>query len=210
MEWTRIKLDGQGLLPVVVQDVKTQQVIMVAYMDKAAYEETLESGEMVYFSRSRNQRWKKGESSGNTQRVVSLSLDCDKDTLLATVEQKGVGCHTGSFSCFDGGVFFKGDSESLKEEASVLNRLERIIESRKEENAEGSYTAYLFDKGLDKMLKKVGEETSEVIIAAKNNDKDEVIYEVSDLMYHLMVTLNQQGVSWSSIENSLKERFPEE
>jgi len=200
MEWSKIKLNEEGLLPVVVQEASNNQVLMVAYMDEKAYEETKATGEMVYFSRSRQERWKKGETSGNTQSVVSLALDCDQDTLLAKVNQKGVACHTGSYTCF-------GPTEE-DTSTSTLDDLEKIIESRKSESSENSYTAYLFEKGIDKMLKKVGEETAEVIIAAKNKDKEEVIYEVSDLMYHLMVVLNDQGVQWSEIEASLKERFP--
>lgn len=207
MNWSDFKLNGQGLLPVVVQDRKNQQVLMLAYMDQGAYEETLNSGEMVYYSRSRQERWKKGESSGNTQSVKTLSYDCDKDTLLAIVDQKGVACHTGNFSCFDKGIIL-GSPKENQGDLPVITALESIIQKRKEENKEGSYTKYLFDEGIDKMLKKVGEEAAEVIIAAKNNDREEVIYEVSDLMYHLMVTLNQQGVSWSDIEASLKNRFP--
>ena len=200
MEWSKIKLNEEGLLPVVVQEASNNQVLMVAYMDEKAYEETKATGEMVYFSRSRQERWKKGETSGNTQSVVSLALDCDQDTLLAKVNQKGVACHTGSYTCF-------GSTEE-DTSTSTLDDLEKIIESRKSESSENSYTAYLFEKGIDKMLKKVGEETAEVIIAAKNKAKEEVIYEVSDLMYHLMVVLNDQGVQWSEIEASLKERFP--
>lgn len=207
MNWSDFTLNAQGLLPVVVQDRRSQQVLMVAYMNQGAYEETLNSGEMVYYSRSRQERWKKGESSGNTQTVKALSYDCDKDTLLAMVDQKGVACHRGTFSCFDKGVILESSQEA-EADSSVITALEGIIKKRKAENKEGSYTKYLFDEGLDKMLKKVGEEAAEVIIAAKNNDQEEVIYEVSDLMYHLMVTLNQQGVSWSDIEDSLRNRFP--
>ncbi len=208
MKWTSLKINEQGLLPVVVQDVENNQVIMMAYMDEKAYKETIETKEMVYYSRSRNERWKKGETSGNIQKVKELRIDCDQDTLLATIEQIGVGCHTGNYSCFDDGCIL-GEENKVNAPVNALGTLERIIAKRKSEMADGSYTAYLFEKGLDKMLKKVGEEASEVIIAAKNNDREEVIYEVSDLMYHLMVTLNQQGVSWSEIENALKERFPE-
>lgn len=158
----------------------------------------------------------KGETSGNTQALLSLRVDCDKDTLLAIVDQKGVGCHTGAFSCFNGAekIVFGSDEASQDGEIStsedVILRLESIIESRKVNPKEGSYTNYLFDKGLDKMLKKVGEEASEVIIAAKNNDREEVTYEVSDLMYHLLVTLNNQNVKWSDVRNALTERFPKE
>lgn len=199
MEWSTFKLNEQGLLPVVVQSAENSQVLMVAYMDQLAYEETQSTGEMVYYSRSRQERWKKGETSGHIQKVVSLMADCDKDTLLAKVEQVGVACHTGQYSCFE---------ERIVSGNQVIKKLETIIESRKEANDDKSYTAYLFDKGVDKILKKVGEETAEVIIAAKNSDKEELIYETSDLMYHLLVLLNQQGVAWNEIEASLKERFP--
>jgi phosphoribosyl-ATP pyrophosphohydrolase/phosphoribosyl-AMP cyclohydrolase len=207
MEWSAFKLNEQGLLPVVTQDEASKRVLMVAYMDQAAYEETLKSGEMVYYSRSRQERWKKGETSGHTQRLKALSMDCDQDTLLAVVEQRGVACHTGAFTCFDSGSILQ-EPPTVSEGEPVLIALEKIIQKRKLENEDGSYTKYLFDKGLDKMLKKVGEEASEVIIAAKNNNREEVIYEVSDLMYHLMVTLNQQGLKWSDIEASLRDRFP--
>lgn len=200
MEWSMLKVNDQGLVPVIVQDVQTCRVLMLGYMNQDAFEETTASGEMVYFSRSRQKRWKKGEGSGNTQKLVSIKEDCDKDTLLAQVEQKGVACHTGRFSCFDG-------DEDMREEG-VLERLEAIIQKRKEIPVEGSYTNYLFDKGIDKMLKKVGEETAEVIIAAKNNDKEELLYEVSDLLYHMMVLLNEQEVSWSQVKDALSNRFP--
>jgi len=208
MEWSAFKLNEQGLLPIVVQDVVSKQVLMLAYTNQAAFEETVASGEMVYYSRSRQERWKKGETSGNTQKVKGLSMDCDKDTLLAQVEQNGVACHTGNYSCFDGGTII--ELAGYKDNSmSILNNLEQIIAQRKADKTEGSYTTYLFEKGIDKMLKKVGEEAAEVIIAAKNDDKEELIYEASDLMYHLMVTLNQCGVRWSDVETSLKKRLPE-
>ncbi len=216
MKWSQLKINEQGLIPVVVQDKQSNQVIMLAYMDQAAYEETKSTGEMVYYSRSRKERWKKGETSGNTQALLSLKLDCDNDTLLALVDQKGVGCHTGAFSCFDDAekTLFDSNEATMNDKArtseDVILRLESIIESRKANPKEGSYTNYLFEKGIDKMLKKVGEEASEVIIAAKNNDREEVTYEVSDLMYHILVTLNDQSVKWSDITNALTERFPTE
>lgn len=216
MKWSTLKINEQGLLPVVVQDELSNRVVMLAYMNESAFNETISTGEMVYYSRSRQERWKKGESSGNTQSVVSMTFDCDKDTILAVVNQKGVGCHTGAFSCFDTKETDGVSEEVIRvanneiETENVLLRLEAIIEARKTAPVEGSYTNYLFDKGIDKMLKKVGEEAAEVIIAAKNNDRKEVIYEVSDLMYHLMVTLNDQGVKWSDVAGALSERFPEE
>ncbi|MBN2897603.1 MAG: bifunctional phosphoribosyl-AMP cyclohydrolase/phosphoribosyl-ATP diphosphatase HisIE [Clostridia bacterium] len=207
MKWAEFKLNENGLLPVVVQDAASQQVVMMAYMDQAGFEETLESGEMVYYSRSRQARWKKGESSGNVQKVVNLAVDCDQDTLLATINQVGVACHTGKFSCFDGGMIM-GEEAGARNQQPALEVLEGIIQDRRDVPVEGSYTQYLFEKGLDKILKKVGEETAEVIIAAKNKDAEELVYEVSDLLYHMMVLLNEQGVAWSDIEGSLRKRYP--
>lgn len=215
MKWSMLKTNEQGLVPVVVQDAVSNRVLMLAYMNENAYEETKRSGEMVYYSRSRQERWKKGETSGNIQQLVSLAVDCDKDTILALVNQTGVACHTGSFSCFDDekealGLDIANSTELEKDPNDVLKRLETIIMDRKISPVEGSYTNYLFDQGIDKMLKKVGEETAEVIIAAKNDDKEEIIYETSDLMYHLMVMLNQQNVNWLEITSALSKRFPEE
>ena len=189
----------QGLVPVVVQDFNTKTVLMVAYMNKESYDLTLEEKVMHYFSRSRNKLWKKGETSSNYQQLIDIFYDCDKDTILALVLQKGVACHTGRFSCFE--------NYDINQKNSIFDRLKEVIESRKIEDVENSYTKYLFEKGIDKILKKVGEENAEVIIGAKNGDKNEIIYEVSDLIYHLMVMLSYFEIENREIEDELIKRF---
>jgi len=213
-----IKFDEKGLVPVVVQDWESREVLMVAYMNKEAFELTVKTGLAHYWSRSRNKLWKKGETSGNIQLVKSISIDCDNDTLLLTVEQKGAACHTGNYSCFyrcfDGkGITEKKDNKVDSSGPSgsheILNKLYRIIEDRRANPKEGSYTNYLFEKGTDKILKKVGEETSEVIIAAKNNAKGEIVYEISDLVYHLFVLMVEKGVTLEDIYTELASRHKE-
>jgi phosphoribosyl-ATP pyrophosphohydrolase/phosphoribosyl-AMP cyclohydrolase len=223
-----IKFDNNGLIPVVVQDYKSDEVLMLAYMNKETLEKTLETGKMTYWSRSRQKIWIKGETSGHFQFVKSIKFDCDGDTLLAKVEQIEAACHTGHYSCFyreiDGSkirevkykAFDPEDkkdnlsisplSKEVEEKSRILQEVYDVIIDRMANPKEGSYTNYLFDKGLDKILKKVGEETSEVIIAAKNKNKDELRYEVSDLLYHLFVLLAERGVSLDDIYNELKHR----
>jgi phosphoribosyl-ATP pyrophosphohydrolase/phosphoribosyl-AMP cyclohydrolase len=174
---------------------------MMAYMNREAVKKTLEEKNACYYSRSRQKLWKKGETSGNIQSVKGFYLDCDNDTVLLLVEQKGVACHTGSYSCFFNEVV-KAEYENTK----VLNELYALIENRKNNPVEGSYTNYLFTKGLDKILKKVGEETSEVIIGAKNKSKDELVYEISDLVYHLMVLMVNEDVKIEDIKKELLKR----
>ena len=171
-----LKFDEKGLIPAVVQDVDTKEVLMLAYMNKESMKKTLIEKRACYFSRSREKLWTKGETSGNTQEVVEFYFDCDKDTILLLVKQKGVACHTGEYSCFFNEVLC--DEEVLKGE--LIDRLYELIKDRKNNPKEGSYTNYLFDKGLDKILKKVGEESAEVIIGAKNENKNEIIYEIKD------------------------------
>lgn len=190
----------EGLLPVIVQEKNTRDVLMLAYMNQEAYEKTLETGDLYFFSRSRQALWKKGETSGNTQKLISLSKDCDQDTLLAIVEQKGVACHTGNYTCFYQDII--GEKEE-----NIIRKLDQIIKDRQDNPVEGSYTNYLLTKGRDKILKKIGEEASEVIIASKNVDKDEIIYEVSDLIYHSLVLLNYEGISLNEIMKELENRF---
>lgn len=197
-----LKYDEKGLIPVVTQDYLTKQVLMVAYMNEESYKKTLDTKIMHYFSRSRNELWKKGETSGHFQNVKGLHYDCDKDCLLALVEQVGVACHTGEMSCFHNHII----SETTSSYSEILNDIENVVIDRKNNPVENSYTNYLLDKGIDKTLKKVGEETSEVIIAAKNPDKEELIYETADLLYHLSVLLVQKDVSWKDIFNKLEER----
>ena len=194
-----------GLVPVVVQDDATSQVLMVAYMNKEAYEKTIESGRMTYFSRSRSSLWLKGETSGHFQYVRSLYGDCDMDTILARVKQIGAACHTGSYSCFFNEILTKEGSES-KNPMRVFEDVFSVILDRKENPKEGSYTNYLFDKGIDKILKKVGEEATEIVIAAKNPNKEEVRYEMADFLYHMMVLMAECGLTWSDITEELANR----
>lgn len=192
-----------GLVPCIVQDVHTGQVLMMAYMNEEAFRQTCETGRMTYYSRSRRSLWIKGETTGHFQYVRSLTADCDQDTLLAQVEQVGNACHTGSYSCFFHPVIDDGVSG---ESHNVLQELERVIAGRRLHPKEGSYTNYLFEKGLDKILKKVGEEATEIVIAAKNPDPEEIRYEVADFLYHVMVLLAQKGVAWSEVEEELARR----
>ncbi len=199
-----MKLNSDGLLPVVVQDYKTKDVLMVAYMNEEAFSLTVSTGRMTYYSRSRKKLWLKGETSGHFQYVKALTFDCDKDTLLAKVRQVGPACHTGSPSCFFEEAVKKpyDDTNPL----TVLNDVYEVIMDRKEHPKEGSYTNYLFDKGIDKILKKCGEEAAEIIIAAKNPDAAELKYEISDYLYHLMVLMAQCGLDWKDIMKELSHR----
>ncbi len=199
---TKVKFNSDGLIPVVVQAFDTLEVLMLAYMNLEALKITLETQQATYFSRSRQSLWKKGESSGNIQKVTSLYLDCDQDSILLSVDQTGVACHTGSRSCFFNEVL-KGDEQSNR---NIIDTLYNIIKERKLNPVEGSYTTYLFNKGIDKILKKVGEETSEIIIGAKNNSNTETVYEISDLVYHLLVLMVEQNISPIDIELELQKR----
>lgn len=204
MEFSEFKLNGDGLIPVIVQHYKTQEVLMMAYMDEKAFYSTIKTGKMTYYSRSRNCQWVKGETSGNYQYVKSLTIDCDKDTLLAKVDQVGVACHTGNQTCF-----FQPLVGTDYDETNPLQVFESVyatIENRREEPKEGSYTNYLFDKGIDKILKKVGEEAAEIIIAAKNPNPEEIKYEMADFLYHAMVLMVERGVSWEDIIRELADR----
>lgn len=198
------KINSDGLIPVIVQDYKTNQVLMLAYMNKEAYETTLKTGQMTYFSRSRQSLWLKGETSGHFQNVKALSYDCDNDTLLAKVEQIGAACHTGSYSCFFNPIIEYEFEE--KSPLSVLTDVYDVIMDRKVNPKEGSYTNYLFDKGVDKILKKVGEEATEIVIAAKNPNPNEIKYEISDFLYHVMVLMAEKGVTWDEIMTELANR----
>lgn len=202
--WSDFKLNADGMVPVVVQDYKTDEVLMVAYMNEAAYENTLKSGKMTYYSRSRNQLWLKGDTSGHYQYVKSLMADCDMDTILARVSQVGSACHTGAHSCFFNEIVKKDYDESnpLKVFEDVL----AVIKDRKVHPKEGSYTNYLFDKGVDKILKKLGEEATEIVIAAKNPNTNEIKYEISDFLYHMMVLMVEKGVTWEEITAELAQR----
>jgi phosphoribosyl-AMP cyclohydrolase / phosphoribosyl-ATP pyrophosphohydrolase len=209
MEWKKLKFGVDGLIPAVVQDFQSKEVLTVAYMNKESLEKTVEIGETVFFSRSRNELWHKGETSGNTQKVKEIRYDCDQDALVVLVEPKGPACHTGSYSCFSE-TLFSSETESSSSPQSnryaILNELQEIIAKREHEMPEGAYTTYLFEKGVDKILKKVGEEAGEVIIAAKNGDPEELKWEVSDLFYHVLVLLQEQKVPLDEILQTLKER----
>jgi len=202
--FSEFKLNSDGLIPVIVQDYKTSQVLMLAYMNEEAYEKTVKTGQMTYFSRSRQSLWLKGETSGHFQYVKSLSYDCDADTLLAKVEQIGAACHTGAYSCFFNDIITYDFEE--KSPLSVLTDVYDVIMDRKENPKEGSYTNYLFDKGIDKILKKVGEEATEIVIAAKNPNPNEIKYEISDFLYHVMVLMAEKGVTWDEIMKELANR----
>ncbi len=203
--WNEFKLNKDGLLPVIVQDYKTDEVLMMAYMNREAFEKTLETGLMTYFSRSRQSLWVKGETSGHYQHVQSLTIDCDMDTMLAKVIQTGVACHTGNKTCFFQTVMEK----EMKTEDNPLRVFEdvyEVIRDRKVNPKEGSYTNYLFDKAIDKILKKVGEEATEIVIAAKNPNSNEIKYEISDFLYHVMVLMVEKGVTWADITEDLAKR----
>ncbi len=204
IKWEELKKNPEGLVPVVVQDYKTREVLMVAYMNEEAYLHTLKSGRMTYYSRSRQEQWIKGETSGHFQYVKEMTADCDKDTILARVSQVGAACHTGSYSCFFNEIMKKEYDETnpLMVFESVLN----VIKDRKVHPKEGSYTNYLFDKGIDKILKKLGEEATEIVIAAKNPNANEIKYEISDFLYHMMVLMVEKGVTWEEITQELDKR----
>ena len=204
IDFSEFKLNDDGLIPVVAQHYKTGEVLMLAYMDKDAYECTVRTGKMTYYSRSRKERWVKGETSGHYQYVKSLMLDCDNDTILAKVDQIGVACHTGSPTCF-----FQKLVGSDYDETNPLQVFESVYDTivdRKLHPKEGSYTNYLFDKGIDKILKKVGEEATELVIAAKNPNPEEIKYELSDFLYHAMVLMVERGVTWEDIVKELADR----
>lgn len=204
IRWEEFKLNSDGHVTVVVQDYKTDEVLMVAYMNEEAYNMTLKTGKMTYYSRSRNELWIKGETSGHYQYVKSLTADCDKDTILAKVSQIGAACHTGSHSCFFNEIMAKEYEESNP--LKVFEQVFDVIKDRKVHPKEGSYTNYLFDKGVDKILKKLGEEATEIVIAAKNPNANEVKYEISDFLYHMMVLMVEKNVTWEEITTELANR----
>ena len=197
----KLKFDEKGLIPVIVVDSVTKKVLTLAYMNRESLKISMEKGLTCFFSRSRQELWLKGETSGNYQHIVSITADCDYDALTVVVEPDGPACHTGSFSCFENPVW---ESDELHEFS--LEGLMKLIEGRKINRQEGSYTTYLFDKGLDKILKKVGEECTEVIIAAKAEDKKETIYEIADLAYHTLVLMTEAGISLEEIHRELASR----
>ncbi len=196
-----LKFDEKGLIPAIVVDSVSKKVLTLAYMNKESLQISMEKGLTCFFSRSRNELWLKGETSGNYQHIVSITADCDKDALIVVVEKDGPACHLGTDSCFENTVW---ESDELSEFS--LGSLMELITGRKTDKKEGSYTTYLFEKGLDKILKKVGEENTEVIIAAKADDKKETIYEIADLAYHVMVLMIEMGISLEDIHKELASR----
>lgn len=204
IDFSEFTVNAEGLVPTVVQDYQTGEVLMLAYMNAESYKVTCETGRMTYYSRSRKELWCKGETSGHYQYVKSLAIDCDKDTILAKVRQIGAACHTGSHSCFYTELARKDyvDTNPL----TVLTEDYNVIMDRKKHPKEGSYTNYLFDKGVDKILKKCGEEATEICIAAKNPDAEELKYEIADYLYHLMVLMAECGIDWSDVMKELANR----
>ena len=199
LNFDEIRFDERGLIPAIVQNAATREVLTLAYMNRESLQRTIETKHTWFWSRSRNELWHKGATSGNTQDVVSLALDCDRDAIIVLVNPAGPACHTGAVSCFDVGT----RSDNL---GPLLDQLYELIESRERERPAGSYTTYLFEEGLDKILKKLGEEAAETIIAAKNDDDGRLAAEVSDLVYHLLVLLVARGVSLSQVAAELAER----
>ena len=196
-----LKFDEKGLIPAIVVDAKTKKVLTLAYMNRESLEISLEKELTCFWSRSRNELWLKGETSGNYQHIVSITADCDNDALVVLVEPDGPACHTGSYSCFTKPVFQSEERSEFSYEGLI-----ELIRGRKTNPQDGSYTTYLFNKGLDKILKKVGEESTEVIIAAKAEDKKETVYEIADLAYHIMVLMVETGISLDDIRDELASR----
>ncbi len=197
-----INFDDKGLVPAVVQSASDKDVLMLAYMNREAIETTLSTNIAHYYSRSRKKLWKKGETSGHIQRVRAMHYDCDADSILIQVDQEGVACHKNRRSCFHNVV----QSDTPEDTAHIVDELYALLKTRKEEPKEGSYTSYLFNEGLDKILKKVGEETSEIIIGAKNQDKENTVNEIADLTYHMLVMMVNESITPAEIKAALKER----
>ncbi|TVP85535.1 MAG: bifunctional phosphoribosyl-AMP cyclohydrolase/phosphoribosyl-ATP diphosphatase HisIE [Acholeplasmataceae bacterium] len=200
---SNIKYDQNGLVPVIVQEANTGLVLMLAYMNEEALTKTIQTEVAHYYSRSRQLIWMKGETSGNIQQVKALHVDCDQDTLLLKIVQDGVACHTNHLSCF-----FEAWLEERQPQGNlgIIRELEAVILNRNRHPIEGSYTSHLLEKGLDKILKKVGEEATEVVIAAKSQDQSELVYETADLIYHMLTLLVKQGIPWSAVETELDKR----
>ncbi|MDT2597212.1 bifunctional phosphoribosyl-AMP cyclohydrolase/phosphoribosyl-ATP diphosphatase HisIE [Enterococcus dongliensis] len=196
---TKLTFDEQGLIPVIVQDAITNEVLTLAYMNQESYDLTIKDKLMTFYSRSRKELWRKGETSGNYQHLVSLKLDCDQDALVAKVKKDGPACHTGAESCFNE-VLFGEDSQA------TLDTLYQLVKGRKETPQEGSYTSYLFEKGIEKILKKVGEESTEVVIGAMKEDRSETVFEISDLVYHVLVLMVEMNIDLSEVRQELANR----
>ncbi|MEQ2528824.1 bifunctional phosphoribosyl-AMP cyclohydrolase/phosphoribosyl-ATP diphosphatase HisIE [Robertmurraya yapensis] len=205
MNLEQLKFDEKGLIPAIVQDAGTKEVLTLAYMNRESLEKSLETKETWFYSRSRQELWHKGETSGNTQKIVQIKYDCDQDALVVLVVPEGPACHNGTTSCFTESLV--GDSEASRlEDYRILQSLQQVIHLREQERPEGAYTTYLFEKGVDKILKKVGEEASEVIIAAKNRDVEELKWEAADLLYHLLVLLEEQKLPFTEVLKVLNKR----
>ena len=201
-----LKFDSEGLIPAIIQDAETKEVLTLAYMNEESFQKSIETGETWFYSRSRQELWHKGATSGHTQRIQSISYDCDQDALVVLVNPTGPACHNGTTSCFTEVIYKNEKVEKPTENGSFLFQLEKLIAQRQQEMPEGSYTTYLFEKGVDKILKKVGEEAAEVIIAAKNRDHDELTWESADLLFHLLVLLKEQNVLLADVIAVLQER----
>ena len=197
----KLKFDEKGLIPAIVVDAETKKILTLAYMNRESLEISIREGRTCFFSRSRQQLWRKGETSGNVQHIVSITADCDCDALTVEVLKDGPACHLGSDSCFSNPLW-----HSELPEPFSLEGLMTLLQGRKTEKKEGSYTTYLFEKGIDKILKKVGEEATEIVIAAKNPDNEEIKYEISDFLYHVMVLMAEKGVTWEDITGELSQR----
>lgn len=204
MKFSDFKLNSDGMIPVITQDYKTNEVLMMAYMNEEAYNQTIATGKMTYWSRSRNELWCKGDTSGHYQYVKNLKIDCDNDTILAKVRQIGAACHTGNRTCFFTDLVKKEYDHANP--FTVFTEVYDTIMDRKKHPKEGSYTNYLFDKGIDKILKKCGEEATEIVIAAKNPDAEELKYEISDFLYHMMVLMAECGLDWNDVVRELAHR----
>ena len=204
LSWSDFKLNSDGMVPVIVQDYKNNEVLMLAYMNEMAYNATIQSGIMTYWSRSRNELWVKGDTSGHYQYVKSLTADCDNDTILAKVYQVGVACHTGARSCFFNEMVSKEFDRSNPME--VFNTVYRKICESSEAPGSDSYTNYMFDKGIDKLLKKLGEECTEIIVAAKNPDPEEIKYSMADWLYNAMILMSEKGVTWEDVSKEIAHR----
>jgi phosphoribosyl-ATP pyrophosphohydrolase/phosphoribosyl-AMP cyclohydrolase len=199
-----LKFDSRGLIPAIVQDRTSGAVLMMAYMNRESLDKTIQTGTSWFFSRSRNKLWNKGETSGNMQRVAKISVDCDGDALLLLVDQQGAACHTGNRSCFYRDI--NGNGCDSGPEPGELDKLYAVVENRRNNPKDGSYTNYLLDAGIDKTLKKIGEEAAEVIIGAKNPGRQETVYEIADLLYHITVLMLQKGIEYREVYQELRSR----
>lgn len=206
MKIENVKFNEDGLVPAIVQDAVSKEVLTLAYMNEESLKKSVETKETWFFSRSRQELWHKGATSGNTQRIVAMAYDCDADSIVVKVNPNGPACHTGAYSCFNENLLEDESASPQSGRFDIINELESVIAKREAEMPEGAYTTYLFDKGVDKILKKVGEEAGEVIIAAKNRDHEELKWEVADLFYHVLVLLREQKLPLDDVLTVLKER----